>query len=1150
MLVVFPFTGGLETGTDRAVLADGKLTDAQNCEMDRLGRLRVRAGYTAQPTTTFHGGSALVAYDLFALNDRLFSLADADGYGFPSDVFEYFPTGLAATWRPTSVKNNFMPRLPRATRVRELAQPPDSPAGVSNMGGTAFAGFAALVWNSSDVPTSGYVQVVQAADNRPVVSEALDTTLNRPCALLRAVGLSDRLFIVGVSSTLLQVSLARWIPATDKTVVQVSTGILTDTATISAIATCKVGGVDQFCVAAQLPIAGALRVRRYDNTGTLVVPSGGQYADIAGGAVVISVAADSTANRLVVGWTVGAPTQARVTVFNLSTGATIVSALALFGASQVGEISIVPDTSTAWTAYATFPAATPVPVVERVTLNTTAGTAGSPAVWVNDASLCSNVLNGFSNVDTLMAIRTGAATIGGSPNFLISGGQAQTCPQIVKDLEVAGFTPVASGTPQALLPDLIRDPSTGKYYLVNAVASPDGAATPLVTEFSYGVAERRQVSQMGNIAYIAGGCPQAFDGVTLVESGFLTRPRILSLTPSTASGALLGGTTYDYRVHAEWVDSDNRIHLSPPSVISSVTLAAANNTVTAVVSTHNSQRVNLGSESIGSEIRYVLSRTESTLSTTAAHTTGSAALDSPPSTLNGQLLEISYYHNGVLDSVSCAFVGADLVSFTTLLAKINGSGIGGDILASNSGGVLLLTARVSGATESFVVLSASTAATNLGLIVDLPFTGTTTITKGQNFQRAAASFTTAALNAVTGVPISIVDTRKDESSSIVDTDLIRQAVLYSQGVDSGAHHAPLPAEYTWSSRDRVVNSGLPRRSLVQASKTQATDEPAEYAFEGFEAFLASVRGDVQGVALLGDSIVVWTRREIWLISGSGPNRSGQGEFFAPTRISASGGMLKDGWRSIAECDLGLFFQLNGDKIYVLTHSGDLHWVGRDAQDYLTQFPVVTCAIHSIAKHSMIFGVINAAGNAGGLLRYDLEAHPASVNSSGISVGASGAWFFDPVGPVTALAEFVERVAYVQGGVVFLQDTAVGSGTFVSMQVSSGMFQGFQSLGWGAINKIGFGATWKSDCTVEAFIDYSDGLGFITLGQFALMAANGYVAGQSVTVLWDPLLQKLDQFAIKFVVTSGTSGEGIQLNTYAFDVDRAPELSRQGAAMNN
>lgn len=1133
-IVVFPFTGGAETGTDRAVLPDGKLADAQNCEMDRIGRLRVRPGYVAQPTTAFRGPSALVAYDLFTLNDRLFALADANSYGFPADIFEYFSAGLAATWKPTSVHNGAVPRLPRATRVRELAQPPDSPGGISNMGATAFAGFAALVWNSSDVVSNGWIQAVRAIDNQPVIYEQLDTNSGHPCGLLRVVGLSDRLFVVGIDSTALQVSLARWTPASDKVVQQVSAGIMTNANPLSSLAVCKVGGADQFCVVCDLNGGTGIRVRRYDNTGALIAPSGGQYADIASGAVQLAVAADSTANRLVVMWSTGSPTQARCTVYNLSTGATVAAALSPFTTTTVGEISITPDTTTSWRLYASSPAAVPVPLILQNSINLVAGSVGSPITWLSDASLCSNVLYGFSNADTLLAMRQGAATVGGSPNMLVSGGQNQATPQVVKDLELAGFTPKASSTPFALLPDLCRDASTGKYYWCNAVASPDGAATPLITEFSYGATERRQVSQMGNIVYVSGGCPLAFDGAMAVESGFLTRPRILSLTPSVGSGALLSGTTYDYRVHAEWVDSDNRLHLSPPSVISSVTLGASDNTVTAVVSTHHSMRLNLGSDSTGSEIRYVLSRTESTKTSTAAHTTGSAALDSPPSTLNGETLLVSYFHNGALNSVSCIFVAADLVSFTTLLAKINGSSIGTVITASSSGGLLLLTANVTGSTESFLILGASTAATDLGLTTGVSFAGTTTITKGQNFQRAAEAFTQQA-GGLTGLPINIVDTRKDESSPILDTDLIRQAVLYSQGVDSGAHHAPLPNEYTWSSRDRVINAGLPRRSLVQASKTQVTDEPAEYAFEGFEAFLASVRGDVQAVSMVGDSIVIWTRREIWLISGSGPNRSGQGEFFAPTRISASGGMLKDGWRSIAECDLGLFFQLNGDKIYLLSHSGQLEWIGRNAQDYLTSFPVVTCAIHSIAKHSMVFGITNAAGNNGGLLRYDLE---------------NKAWFFDPVGAVTALAEFGERVAYVQGGIVFLQDTAPGLGTFVSMSVSSGMFQGFQSLGWGAINRIGFAGTWFSDCTIEAFMDQGQGIGFVSLGQIAATAANGYVSGQFVTLLWAPITQKLDQFSVKYVVTSASSGEGIQLNSHAFDVDRAPELSRQGAAFNN
>src|ERR1044071_10043542 len=98
----FPFNGGIRGEADIRLLPDGLLADARNVELDRQGRMVVRPGYTAQATTVYGPGGALVAYDLFTLTDRLFAFGDAHGYGFPCDIYEFLPTGTAARWRPRS----------------------------------------------------------------------------------------------------------------------------------------------------------------------------------------------------------------------------------------------------------------------------------------------------------------------------------------------------------------------------------------------------------------------------------------------------------------------------------------------------------------------------------------------------------------------------------------------------------------------------------------------------------------------------------------------------------------------------------------------------------------------------------------------------------------------------------------------------------------------------------------------------------------------------------------------------------------------------------------------------------------------------------------------------------------------------------------
>ena len=99
-ITLIPLVGGIQGQIDHRLLPDGALKTATNVEQDREGRLIGRASYTAVATTTY-GTGAHVAYDLFAFNDRLLALGDAQSKGFPTDVFEYLPSG-AARWRPSS----------------------------------------------------------------------------------------------------------------------------------------------------------------------------------------------------------------------------------------------------------------------------------------------------------------------------------------------------------------------------------------------------------------------------------------------------------------------------------------------------------------------------------------------------------------------------------------------------------------------------------------------------------------------------------------------------------------------------------------------------------------------------------------------------------------------------------------------------------------------------------------------------------------------------------------------------------------------------------------------------------------------------------------------------------------------------------------
>jgi hypothetical protein len=452
----------------------------------------------------------------------------------------------------------------------------------------------------------------------------------------------------------------------------------------------------------------------------------------------------------------------------------------------------------------------------------------------------------------------------------------------------------------------------------------------------------------------------------------------------------------------------------------------------------------------------------------------------------------------------------------------------GRITASLAGGLLKLTLDDAGEGNFLTVAGfIGDAAADLGLPNQRTEQGTTRFTKGENFQRTAVEY---ASSSVAVAPyVTIVDTRKDESEPIVDTDLIRQQVLYSEGIASGAHHAPPPCEYIWVGRDRVVVAGQPKRGRFTASKLLVPAEAAEYAYEGFLNFSGQVSGDIEAMAVVGDSVVFWTRREIWEVSGSGPARNGLGEFFAARRISKAGGLVAEGWRSLVETDAGIFFQRKSDQLCLLDKSGTVTWVGQAIQDYLVLYPTIVASVYVSSKHSVAFACVASSGLTGGILRYDIEAK---------------AWFFDDVGAVTSMAEFDGRLAYIQAGIVYLQDASPGSGTAVVYSVKTGMAQSFQTLGYGQFNKAGFLGTYRGPCTVVLKMRTADE-SFTTIATWSL-AASEYTVGKRVMLFKEPPEQMLASWALQLTVTPTADSEGVWLHALAVDTSQSPEMARRGS----
>lgn len=541
-----------------------------------------------------------------------------------------------------------------------------------------------------------------------------------------------------------------------------------------------------------------------------------------------------------------------------------------------------------------------------------------------------------------------------------------------------------------------------------------------------------------------------------------------------------------------------------------------------VCATPHSMRCNVGVQSSGGSVRLKAYRTQATAARTFAEQTGTASVDPPSSSLNGLDLFMFIDDSGTSTMLQVTFDSGS-TTLAAILADINAVTTTRVIASDGGGGRVKLQSGESGEGVFLTVAgSAGDAANILGLVNGVTVEGTTTFTKGENFQLCAVSYIGPSTR--TGAFVTITDTLSDQ-------DLESQEILYTSVESPLGNHSPPPHDYVWRGRGRVGVAGQPQRDRFTLSKRQQPSQPVNFANDGILGFSDRVSGDIQGIVIDAESTMLMTRRQIWQVTGEGPQLNGQGEF-SPADEIATRGLKLDGWRSLVSCDAGTFFQLADDRLYVASR-GSVEWIGQPVRDTLASFPVITAACYIAAREAVVFACQASDGLTGRLLVYDLRRQ---------------IWSQDSVGVVDALAEYDGRLAYVQGGIVYIEDSAPGVGTFVPLTVTLGSFTGHGPGGWGTMHKLMLLGVYRDDCNVEAQISYNDGRTWTTLGNFDVTAANGYTADDPFELEFAPAVNNASRFAFRFLVTSDSSDtEGAWLIALTLYHSKSQGPARKGSA---
>lgn len=161
--------------------------------------------------------------------------------------------------------------------------------------------------------------------------------------------------------------------------------------------------------------------------------------------------------------------------------------------------------------------------------------------------------------------------------------------------------------------------------------------------------------------------------------------------------------------------------------------------------------------------------------------------------------------------------------------------------------------------------------------------------------------------------------------------------------------APPPCSVICSGSNRVFISVFEDPNLVLASKLQDFGQSLSFN-DSLTLAVPPGPGPITALAYLNDSLVVFRDRNIYVVTGPGPNNIGSGGQFDPARtLSDDIGCISP--RSLVRIPQGFLFQ-SRKGIYLLDTTGTLSYVGADVEAYNAE--TVTSAVALVDAHEVRF----------------------------------------------------------------------------------------------------------------------------------------------------------------------------------------------------
>jgi len=163
-----------------------------------------------------------------------------------------------------------------------------------------------------------------------------------------------------------------------------------------------------------------------------------------------------------------------------------------------------------------------------------------------------------------------------------------------------------------------------------------------------------------------------------------------------------------------------------------------------------------------------------------------------------------------------------------------------------------------------------------------------------------------------------------------DATIRSREVLYTTGQQAGNYPCP-SHRFGVQGGNRMFVGGLWDPTLVAVSKPFVPDEPVQFVEDNAFRILSPL--PVTALGWLDGSLVIFCEHSIYVVSGDGPDRQGNGAFGTPQRLPADIGCTD--WRTVREVPQGLLFQ-NDRGFYLLPRGFGAPIFQADIQEQLSE----------------------------------------------------------------------------------------------------------------------------------------------------------------------------------------------------------------------